>query len=419
MSVMTDTTLLIAGSTVITTWGRDQIRQLSRQARRRGVKLIGADSPQNLEHASLEELGQVDEILPLDVNDPQAALDWAKTSAPRGLSAVLTIRELAVYSTALIAEQLGLAGNSPEAVLRIRNKDLCRARLRDAGFTQPATALGRTAEDARLFMKQHGPGPWIIKPRDGLASLGVSLIEAESDVQPALTRLSMTPPGAFGSLSSSAPFLIETFVSGEEYSAEGVMVRGTARVLALTQKETGTGFIETGHRVPASLSSAHQQAAEEAVSSALREAGITRGIFHVEFWVNDDGIVIGELHDRPGGDYIHMLVEYSRPGLELYGTLVDDLLGHDPQSAPAMTRSAAAAFLICPPGELKAVSGWDELAGHPAVLTSDLSIAEGDNVPPVTDSWGRHGLFVIGGDSPDEVDALTTRLRAGVTFAVA
>jgi glutathione synthase/RimK-type ligase-like ATP-grasp enzyme len=414
---MSETTLLIAGSTVITTWGRDQVRRLSEQARRRGVRLIGADSPQNLANASAGELAQVDEILPLDVNDPQACLDWAKSAAPAGLAAVLTIRELAVYSTALMARELGLAGNDPEAVLRIRNKDLCRTRLREAGFSQPATALGLTADDARLFMKEHGPGPWIIKPRDGLASLGVSLIRGEDDIEPALARLAMTPPGAFGSLSSDAPFLIETFVEGAEYSAEGVMVGGTAQVLALTQKQD-VDFIETGHRVPASLSPAQEEAATRAVTGALREAGIARGIFHVEFWLNDGGVVIGELHDRPGGDYIHLLVEYARPGLELYGMLVDDLLSRDPGQAPAMTRAAAAQFLICPPGRLGAVSGWDELTSNPAVLTADLSIAPGDTVAPVADSWGRHGVFVVGGHSPEEVDSLTSRLRDSVDFTV-
>ncbi len=415
---MSDTTLLVVGSTVITSWGRDQIRRLSEQARRRGIRLIGADTPGNLEHALEEEFACVDDVVALDVHDPDACLDWAKTAAPAGLRGVMTIRELAVYPTAVIAEQLGLAGNSPDAVLRIRNKDLCRAKLRAAGFRQPLTALCRDVDDARVFMKEHGPGPWIVKPRDGLASIGVSLVRGEADLERAVARLSSSPPGALGSLSTKAPFLTETFVEGEEFSAEGVMVNGVARVLALTQKETTEGFIETGHRVPATLTPDQADAAGETVSAALREAGITRGIFHVEFWVDEAGIVVGELHDRPGGDYVHTLVEYSRPGLELYGTLVDDLLGRDPAPAPALSRSASAAFLICPPGRLRAVSGWDDLVSNPGVLTADLRIAPGDMVSPVTDSWGRHGVFVVGGDTPEEVDSLTGRLRAGVTFVV-
>lgn len=149
---MADATVLVMGSTVITSWGRDQIRRLSEQARRRGVALIGADTPANLRAARPEELARVDEVVALDVHDPDACRAWAKTRA--GIDAVLTIRELAVYATAVTARELGLPGNDPEAVHRIRNKDLCRERLRDNGFAQPITAVCRSAADAERFIAE-------------------------------------------------------------------------------------------------------------------------------------------------------------------------------------------------------------------------------------------------------------------------
>lgn len=282
----------------------------------------------------------------------------------------------------------------------------------------PTTALCEGIEEARVFMKQHRPGPWVVKPRDGLASMGVSLVRGEDDLESAVARLSASPPGALGSLSRQAQFLIETFVAGEEFSAEGVMINGVPQVLALTQKEVASEFIETGHRVPATLDPPLAAVARDAVSGALREAGITRGIFHVEFWADEAGIVVGELHDRPGGDFIHALVEHVRPGLEFYGMLIDDLLGRDPAPVPDIAGSAAAAFLICPPGRLVAVHGWDDLVRHPSVLTADLTIAAGDTVTPVTDSWGRHAVFAVGGDTSEQVDSLVADLRSSVVFEV-
>ena len=412
---MADATLLIVGSTAFTSWGRDQIRRLSAQARRRGVALVGADTPSNLQAAPAEELACVDEVVPLDVHDPDACQAWAATRS--GIDGVLTIRELAVFPTAVIAEELGLPGNAPEAVLRIRNKDLCRERLREVGFPQPMTALCDNVDDAKRFMAQTGPGPWIVKPRDGMASIGVSLIKKPDDLAAALQKFG-SPPPAMGPLPVSQSFLVETFVSGEEFSAEGVLAGGAPQVLALTRKTIAEGFVETSQRVPAGLDETTARAATDAVTQALTAVGITRGIFHVEFWVTESGIVLGELHDRPGGDFISTLVEYTRPGLELYGALIDDLLGRAPQPFPDPTGAAAAEFLLAPPGRLRAVHGWEQLTRHPSVITADLQVTPGDIIGPAADSYTRPGVFVVGIDTPADLDELITTLKSTVVFDV-
>jgi len=87
---MTGSTVLVVGNTVITSWGRDQIRRLSEQARWRGLSLIGADTPGNLAAASEVELSRVDEIVALDVHDAEACRAWAATRSD--IDAVLTIR---------------------------------------------------------------------------------------------------------------------------------------------------------------------------------------------------------------------------------------------------------------------------------------------------------------------------------------
>src|SRR6266568_2945272 len=136
---MADATVLVLGCTVITTWGRDQIRRLTEQAARRGIAVVGADTPANLRGALPEELALFDELVPLEVHDPDACRAWA--AGRSGIDAVVTIRELAVFAAAVTARELGLPGNDPAAVERIRNKDLARECLRQAGFAQPVTAL--------------------------------------------------------------------------------------------------------------------------------------------------------------------------------------------------------------------------------------------------------------------------------------
>jgi L-aminoacid ligase-like protein len=138
----------------------------------------------------------------------------------------------------------------------------------------------------------------------------------------------------------------------------------------------------------------------------------------VEFWLSATGIVLGEIHGRPGGDYIHALVEHSRPGLELYGLLLDDLLGLPPAPVPAQTRAAGVDFLLFPPGRLRAVHGWSEVVRHPRVLAADLLVEVGTEVHAATDSLNRHGVIVARSDDPNEVDEVLAELGAALAVDI-
>jgi hypothetical protein len=217
-------------------------------------------------------------------------------------------------------------------------------------------------------------------------------------------------PPALGKLGSSAPFLVETFISGREYSAEGICTSGAPQVLAITEKFTTDSFVEIGHRVPAGLDNATAREARATVELAVSAVGITRGIFHVEFWITENGIILGELHARPGGDFIHALVEHSRPGLELYGTLIDDLLNRDSPAFPKQTAAAGVEYLILPPGRVRSIQGWDTIPQDQSVIAAHLEVRPGDPVHPVASSADRHGVVVVEAPTRGEVDAVLSRL---------
>jgi biotin carboxylase len=379
------------------------MRRLSAQARRRGVRLTGADTPANLRTM---DHGLVDEVVAFDVHRVEASQSWASGWAA-DIDAVLTFREMCVEPVAAVAEKLGVAGNERGAVRTIRTKDLCRGALRTAGFTQPTCTVVSDAAAARRFLDGTGPGPWIVKPRDGMGSVHVTLVRRPDELTAAVA------PFAGG-----APFIVETFVDGPEFSAEGVLLGGVPTVLALTAKSVGDGFVETGHRMPAPLDGATAARAGAQVEHALRAVGITHGVFHVEFWLRDGEVVLGEIHARPGGDFLHAMVEDVRPGLELYGTLVDDLLGAPAAPLPASSGAAAAHFLVLPAGTVQAVHGWAELSADPSVLACDLAVHPGDEVRQVRSSADRHGVYVVGGADAADVDAALLRLASQLRIDV-
>jgi hypothetical protein len=426
-------TILVLGATGMPSWGRDQINRLSEQARRRGLRLVGADSATNLARATPQERAVFDETVDLDVRDPQACRAWA--AGRRGIDAVVTIAELSVLPAAEISQQLGLPGNDPEAVRGIRYKDRCRQLLRKAGFPQPESAVCHGIAEARRFVHETAPGPWVVKPRDGLASIGVSLVGEPQDLPAAVARASraslveevpqdraaadedtVPAPVTDEALRETAPFLVETRVNGTEYSAEGVFVQGVPRVLGLTHKKVTSGFISTSQRMPSGLDEAAASAVRDTVTRALTATGITHGAFHVELWLTDHGVVLGEFHIRTGGDFIHALVEHTRPGLEFYGMHLDDLLGNTPDPVPPVTQAGRVQFLFPSPGRLRAVHGWDELVRHPAVLAADLAVSPGDVIPATPDSFTRAGVFVVGADTAGNADDLAESLSSRLVF---
>lgn len=394
--------VLVLGCASSTPYGRDKLRRAAMQARDRGLVLIGADTAANLRQM---DDGLVAETVSLDVFNPEDCRAWA-AGGPQ-IDAVMTFREMCVESAAIIAGELALPGNDPAVTRTIRNKDLCRTTLSTAGFDQPAVALVNGIREAEDFLAVTAPGPWVVKPRSGMGSVGVSLVREPNELARAIDTLSSEPP-----------FLLETFVVGDEFSAEGVMIGQEPIVLGLTAKKKDAGFVESGHRMPAVLSEQVAAAARRDVARALKAVGVTHGIFHVEFWVTPDGIVLGEVHARDGGDFIHLMLEKTRPGLQLYGALFDDLLGERPRALPEQTMAAGVEFVMLPPGRLRSIQGWSDALADEAIVAADLAVGAGRLIGPVLSSADRHGVVVVVGDTSDDVDSALRRVRAAIRIVV-
>jgi L-aminoacid ligase-like protein/ATP-grasp domain-containing protein len=406
-------TVLVLGGTA-PPWaadGRDISERSVRQFRARGCRVVLTDTATALENCP-ELVAAADEAYPLDFTDPAACAAWAGSYAERHpVHAVVGFREYAVVAVAQTAAALGLRGNDPAAVRRVRSKDACREFLRAAGFAQPALRLCRTPDEAAAFLAAQGGAPVIVKPRDRCNSEGVRLV-----------RDAAALPEAFEQArDADGLVLVETFVEGTEYSVEGLFAGGVPRVLAVTAKKlSADSFVEAGHTMPAPLPDDLLGEVTAQVAAALTVLGLTAGPFHVECWSTPRGVVLGEVHVRQGGDGIHALLEWCHPGLQLYGSWVDDLLGR-PVTLPGgarPVRGAAVRFLVPPAGTVREVAGWEQVAAHPAVLAATTTLAPGTEVSSGGSNSDRYGMLLVGTERPGEAGALADQLLASVRVSV-
>ncbi|MGH3248486.1 MAG: ATP-grasp domain-containing protein [Trebonia sp.] len=393
--------LLVLGNCSSSAHGADEMSRLAHQAHARGLHVIGADTAGHIAAAS----SPADEQVILDVYDPHACEAWAQANRGR-IKAVFTYREMCVESAAVSAAALGLPGNRPSVIATIRNKDKCRGMLAAAGFPQPEFLLVEAMQEVLAFAARTKP-PWIIKPRDGMGSSGIRLARTPDELVSACVETQ-----------TSGRSVIETFVDGTEYSAEGIFVDGRPHVLALTAKQTGTGFIEVSHELPAPMEKETHALCEATIKGALRTVDLTHGIFHAEFWLTPNGPVMGEIHARPGGDFLHALVEYIRPGLELFGMALDDSLGRSAARIPSASCNAAIRYLMLPPGRVRSVRGWSKAASHPSVLAANLEVGAGDMLSSPQSSADRHGFIAVGVQRRVEPRVLVNELWRQVEIEV-
>ncbi|MFE8914585.1 ATP-grasp domain-containing protein [Streptomyces globisporus] len=401
--------LLLIGGGGEMTLSVDVAVQALEQARARGLRTHVTNRADTLA-ATPAVTAAADAATAVDFARPGDTADWAAGRAAEGERPTLVfgVREMAQEAVAATAHALELPGNPPAAVRRIRTKDACRAALAAAGFRQPAVRVCSDASEARAFLAATA-GPWVVKPRDGADSAGVRKVTGPDDLPAALAQLP----------DREAPFLVEEFVDGREFSVEGVFVGGSPRVLAVTAKEKlpPPYFVEIGHVLPADLSEETRRSVEDTVTAALTALELCFGLFHVELWLTAEGIVLGEVHVRIGGGWIHRMLPYVRPGLELYGTVYDDALGL-PVDLPAPERAAAARYFAPPEGRVTAVAGWDAVRTHPAVLHAELRVGPGDVVPGFRSGGDRVGAVVVGAATPAEARELARELVASVRFTV-
>ncbi|MEE1756044.1 ATP-grasp domain-containing protein [Streptomyces sp. SP18CS02] len=404
--------LLFVGGAGNATLAVDVVEAAIRQARKRGLRIHVTNQEATLA-ATPAITALVDETSAVDFEVPGTTAAWARERAAAGdrFDVVFGVREMAQEAVAEAADALGRPGNPPHAVHRVRTKDEARAALSAAGFLQPRFLVCADEAEARDFLAG-STGPWVVKPRDAMGSEGVTRIDGPEDLAAALEFL---PEEGRGS------FIVEEFVEGPEYSAEGVFVDGVPHVLALTSKELlpPPNFFEVEYVIPAILPEDTAREIERQVVAALTALELRYGQFHVELWWTERGVVLGEVHVRNAGGWIHRMLAHVIPGLEWFGLVFDSVLGNPVDKAALKpVRGSAIRFLTPPKGRLVAVEGWDEVLAHPNLIHAELAIAPGDVIEEHRSVGNRVAHIAVGADTSEEAQALARKLEVSVRFVM-
>ncbi|QPL73510.1 siderophore biosynthesis protein [Streptomyces clavuligerus] len=291
------------------------------------------------------------EILDCDVRDFHAVI--SRISAHRRPDAVFSNSDHLQTQTALAAEWFGLPGKNWRTTLAAKDKAQMRRRLTAdavrclelAARQEPAELLGRGL-----------PFPWVLKPREGVASEDVVWVEGPEDYLRHTAAIRARRPGA--------ALVAEEYLPGDLHTLETLGDGRTRHVLGGFRTELSPlpYFIEERMAfVPA-----HPEPVVAQVLDALDTLGVGFGACHTEFVVHAGRARIIEVNYRAVGDQADLLLA-ELLGIPLFEHILRTHLG-EPLPADLGIRADRAARLAYPladrPGTLTAAPG-------PADLTVD------------------------------------------------
>lgn len=237
-------------------------------------------------------------------------------------SGVFCYNEAAVPLANRLAKLLHLPVISKYHSDAFRHKDRMRLVWEACGIAIPKYHILHRKED--VYALSEWSFPLILKPASQMGSHAVILVQSLEEAAaridiPFEADLHLDFRGEIYSLNEiygiRPTVLAEEYISGDEFSAEGIVVNGEYRALGITRKYTLSDslyFDETAHLFPWNdFDSSTWRNIQIQLRRAHQALGIQHAFTHTEFKIRNGEPVFIEMGARMAGDHIPQLVDHS------------------------------------------------------------------------------------------------------------
>lgn len=274
----------------------------------------------------------------INIVDEKACLEYAQREEIEGVITAAT--DYGVLSAAYVAQEMGLPGLKYSVGRLIKNKYHVRKCLYEAHVDDTEQAYEVNEETDIDNLAQKLIYPVMVKPCDGSGSRGASRVDDYSRLQEACTCAMR------GSITHRAE--IESFITGQEYGAESLVIAGKIHVLGLMKKwmTKPPYYAELGHAIPSGLPIKLEQRARECVYNAISALGINFGSVNTDLLITTDGrIHIIDIGARMGGNMIGPCVIPYGTGIDYMAAMIQNAVG-DPVDLSSCEHKAVATKLL-------------------------------------------------------------------------
>jgi biotin carboxylase len=320
------------------------------------------------------------------------ALHRAGLGGRGAFDAVYTSDEWSLVMVSLLARHFGVRGISPETAVHFRDKTLQKQVVRDAGVAAARTVLIEDIHDLSGAPGIRDPGFWrdfgraVLKPVAGAATARTSVVASADD-------LAARGRDYREQRTAQRTFVLEEYVGGEEWIADGVVYGGELLFCAVGRygdpclTALGEGRpLTLRHFDPDAEAWAYRRALP-VVAAALKALDLRDAPFHMELFHDPEteAVTFSECAARRGGALIHeqVLVKFQ---VDLAEASILAALGRRPEIRPTVRPGAVGSTYLTGPsgasGILLARPSAAELTALPCVEYARIERPVGTRLAP-------------------------------------
>jgi formate-dependent phosphoribosylglycinamide formyltransferase (GAR transformylase) len=399
-----------------------QIRSFGEAAGKLGVRLVFAS-----DRCDQLEDPWWDSAIPVRFHDEPRSVDAVvRACAETPPHGIVAVGDRPVVLAAHLARAFGLPGHPPPAAAASRNKLLTRRAFQSAGLPTPWFESVSIDGDVRVLAHRIRY-PVVVKPLALSGSRGVMRVDSVTECLAAFDRLRALLRSADVRIERDEAHeeaLVESFIPGVEYAVEGLLDRGTLRVLAIFDKPDpldGPLFEETIYVTPSTAPAAAQQRIVAAVDAAARAIGLHHGPIHAECRVDGSTVYVLEVAARPIGGLCSRALRFERDGgvMSLEELLLRHATGAD---VSGCAREAAASGVMMIPipkrGIYRRVEGVEAARGVPGIEDVQITTKPDVRIVPLPEAKSYLGFMFARSDESAAVERALRAAHARLQFVI-
>ncbi|UYG06243.1 ATP-grasp domain-containing protein [Halomonas sp. M4R1S46] len=354
------------------------------EAKKRGLEVVGVDPSRNAPCIELADH--------FYFHDLQDVSGLGNIVEKHQIDGVMTLSaDYPVKAVGILNSRYQLPGITEEVVSIVSDKGVLRQHCHGSGITSPSWLVQyeSTGFDIDKIMAMI---PVVVKPTCSSGGRGVTCIRKGDSVSQLNDALAHACK-----FSKNGGVIIESYISGKEYSAETITSRGITQVIAITEKITSGHpfYMEVGHNIPYIFDDQEWSEVKQFLYSVINGIGIDNSPAHIEFKVDEGVPVLVEVGARLGGGFITTDLIPLASGINMVSAAISLCMGTEPQTQRTHSHAAAIRYLIPPAGLMKGIKGIDKIAKLNEVVKINCEYLPDCHIPVIRDADGRKA-FVIG-----------------------